>query len=266
MEEIETTPTAEKSLSIIRNWKKYTFEFLMLFLAVFMGFVAENIREGFAEKQQANELAKSFYEELKNDSIAVANRIAGRIKKEHAIKYMIDFFRDSSLTSSSKALSINFLYAISARTPIIFTPRTVVLEQLKGSGSIRYFKSNELQRLVGDLSVAIDYIETRQEYENAIFNNHIEPIMVKHMDYDFQFKLFTVDGGIFDRLTAYEASTEYIPFQLSQIDKVDRQGIMNLLGYYHTNGLFSTRLIPFEQYKNVNAALLKELRKEYRLR
>jgi hypothetical protein len=266
MDEIEHQPEPEKSFSISRNWKKYTFEFLMLFLAVFMGFVAENIREGFAEKQQAIELAKSFYEELKNDSIAVAAKVEGRIKKERALKYMMDFFRDSSLTSSSKTLSVNFIYAITARTPIIFTPRTVVLEQLKGSGSLRYFKNGELQKMVGDLSVAIDYIHVRQDYENTIFYNYIESIMTTHMDFDFQFKLWGAGNGIFDRLTAYETSNEYIPFRLSQVERVNRQAIINVLGYYHTNGLLSTRLIPFEQYRQVNAALLKELRKEYNLK
>src|SRR5688572_4000049 len=127
MNEIEPQDSASKPLSLLKNWKKYTFEFLMLFLAVFLGFVTENVREDFAEKQHSVELAKSFYEELKNDSIAVATRVEGRIRKEQALVYMINFFRDSSLTSSSKTLSVNFIYAITARTPSIFTPRTVVL-------------------------------------------------------------------------------------------------------------------------------------------
>ena len=266
MSESEYQETSSvKSFSISRNWKKYTFEFLMLFLAVFLGFLAENFREDFAEKQQAQALARSFYEELRNDSISIAAKVEGRIKKEQAIKYMINFFRDSSLTSTSKALSVNFLYAIGARTPIIFTPRTVVLEQLKSSGSLRYFKNDELQKLIGDLSVAIDYIQVRQEYENTIFYNYIEPIMTTHMDFNFQFILWGSgnDNGIFERLSAYENNDEYIPFRLSQIEKVNRQAIINVLGYYHTNGLLSTRLIPFGKYREVNTALLKEIRREY---
>ena len=234
----------------------------MLFLAVFLGFVAENFREDFAEKQQAVELAKSFYEELKNDSVAIAAKIQGRIKKETAILYMVDFFRDSSLTSTSKALSLNFVQAMTVRTPIIFTPRTVVFEQLKSSGSLRYFKNKELQKMIGDLSVAIDYIAARQEYENNIFYSHIEPLMVKHMDFTFQRKLFK-DELVFERLAEYEGNDEYIPFKLSQIEKIDRQGIINMLGYYHTNGLKSTRLIPFQQYVKANAAALAVLRAEY---
>lgn len=265
MSEIESQQTAAKPLAIVKNWKKYTFEFLMLFLAVFLGFVAENTREDFAEKQQAIELAKSFYDELKNDSIAVAERVEGRIRKERAIEYMVNFFRDSSLTSSSKELSVNFIWAMTARTPIIFTPRTVVLEQLKSSGSLRYFKNQELQKLIGDLSVAIDYLKARQDVENATFYAYVEPIMTNHMDYDFQFKLWE-GNEIFDRLSVYESGSEYIPFHLSQPEKVDRQKYINVLGYYHTNNIKSTRLIPFKSYVEINTATLRELRKEYKLK
>ncbi|CAD5266993.1 MULTISPECIES: hypothetical protein [unclassified Imperialibacter] len=247
-----------------QRWKKYVFEFVLLFLAVFFGFLADNLREEYFERQQANELAKSFYEELKNDSVTVVAKVAGRIKKEQAIEYMVRFFKDSALTSTSKDLSINFLWATTVRTPVIFTPRTVVLEQLKSSGSLRYFKSRELQKLVGDLSVAIDYLMERQALEASVYHEYIEPIMINHMDYDFQYQLLS--NGIFDRMAEYENSDEYIPFHLSQPEKIDRLDITNALGYYHTNNLKSTRMIPFNTYMDVNAAILLALRKEYSLK
>lgn len=262
MEKSEDRTTRPKGL--IKRWRKYFFEFILIFLAVFLGFLADNIREEYFERQQAVELARSFYEELKNDSIAATLRVEGRIKKEKAIEYMVTFFRDSSLTTSSKDLAVNFLWATTVRTPVIFTPRTVVLEQLKSSGSIRYFKSNELQKLVGDLSIAIDYIIERQAVEASVYQQYIEPIMINHMDYQFQNKLFSV--GIFDRLADFENSDEEIPFQLTQIDKIDRQALINAFSYYHTNNIKSTRMIPFKDYLEVNAALLKALRKEYNLK
>jgi len=262
----ELSPTPKTRFSLSKNWQRYVFEFLLIFLAVFLGFLADNFREEYAERQHAVELAKSFYEELKNDSIAVQAKIEGRIKKEKAVVYMASFFRDSVLTTSSKSLSVNFLYAITARSPIIFTPRTVVLEQIKSSEALRYFKSEELRKLVGDLSVAIDYIAARQEYENAIFYSYMEPIMTAHHDYTFQNKLFENQNTIFERLAQYEASPEYIPFHLSQPEKINRQQMFNSLNYYHTNGLLSTRLIPFKGYVEANAALLRAFRKEYGLK
>lgn len=261
---MDGSPEAPKSSRFLpRYLKKYMFEFVLLFLAVFLGFFADNIREEHSEKQQAYELAMSFYEELKNDSIAAVSKVEGRIKKERAIEYMISFFKDSSLTSASKSLAINFMWATTVRTPVIFTPRTVVLEQLKSSGSIRYFKSSKLHQLVGDLSVAIDYINERQQLEADVYHEYIEPIMVNHMDYEFQRKLFST--GIFDRLSAFETTNEYIPFRLSQPDKINCAAYINALSYYHTNNIKSTRLIPFKAYQEVNALLLNELRHEFRL-
>ena len=263
MEDEPLTPVPPRSY--LENWKKYTFEFLLLFTAVFLGFLADNIREEYSERQQAKELARNFYDELKSDSAIAAGKIAARIKKEKAIEYMVSFFKDSSIHLNSKALAVNFMWATSIRTPIIFTPRTVVLEQLKSSGTLRYFKSEELQTQVGDLSVAIEYLRERQQLEASVYKERIEPIMINHMDFDFQYKLFN-SGGIFDRLTVFESSQEEIPFQLSQPEKIDRKVYVNALSYYHTNNIKSTRLIPFKAYVDVNAALLQTLRKEYGLR
>ena len=54
----------------------------MLFLAVFCGFLAENIREHKVEQQRAKALAKNLYKEIYADSIAVQQKIAIRNKKE----------------------------------------------------------------------------------------------------------------------------------------------------------------------------------------
>ncbi len=252
-----------KTKFFVGNWKKYLFEFSLLFLAVFLGFFADSLREDNSEKKLAYELAKSFYEELLNDSVTVLSKIDGRLKKEKSIDYMITFLKDSSLQASSKSLSINFLWATTVRTPVIFTPRTVVLEQLKSSGSLRYFKNQRLQKLVGDLFVSIEYIHERQELEATVYKEYIQPMMINHMDFEFQRKLFST--GIFDRLANYEDSDEYIPFHLSQPERINRVTYINALSYYQTNNIKSTRMIPFEDYVRVNAALLKELRYEFKL-
>ena len=58
-----------------KNFWHYFFEFFMLFLAVFCGFLAENLREHRIEKDRAIELAKSFYDELKNDSATAVIKV-----------------------------------------------------------------------------------------------------------------------------------------------------------------------------------------------
>jgi hypothetical protein len=43
-----------------KKWTHYFWEFLMLFLAVFCGFMAENIREHKIEQHRAKEFARSY--------------------------------------------------------------------------------------------------------------------------------------------------------------------------------------------------------------
>src|SRR5438046_155941 len=51
-----------------KKWSEYLLEFFMLFLAVFLGFVAENIREHIVEKEKGRQYIESFYEDLKADT------------------------------------------------------------------------------------------------------------------------------------------------------------------------------------------------------
>src|SRR5436190_1122130 len=141
-----------------KKWIHYFWEFLMLFLAVFCGFLAEYQLEHKIEKDRAKELAKSFYEELKTDSANAVVKVQNRIKLEKGMKYLIKYFKSGDLSNVPKEFVLSFEYGINFRSPSLFEPRTVILDQLKNSGSLRYFKNNRLQQLIGDLTVVIKNI------------------------------------------------------------------------------------------------------------
>ena len=50
-----------------KNFKEYFLEFLMIFLAVTMGFIAENLREHFTERSNAREYAHLLVNDLNSD-------------------------------------------------------------------------------------------------------------------------------------------------------------------------------------------------------
>src|SRR3954453_7626218 len=80
---VETNQTSEISKSEIKemevyhhpkvekkNLKEYFLEFLMIFLAVTMGFIAENVREHFAEEKTKSAYLETFeHELLKNKDV-----------------------------------------------------------------------------------------------------------------------------------------------------------------------------------------------------
>ena len=250
-----------------KKWTHYFWEFLMLFLAVFCGFLAEYQLEHKIEKDRAKELAKSFYEELKSDSVNVAAKYQSRIKLETAMRYLMKYFKDSSFTNFSKEFVINFHYGVMFRSPYLFEPRTVVLEQLKNSGSLRYFKSNELQQLIGDISIAIYNINDRQALETSVRAEYINPFVAKHYDYDFDGALSQFEGKtVFDNLNEYEKSDININFQFVNTEIMNRNLFANYISFYTISGLRGTRTLHFQKYISLNAELLKLLRKEYHLK
>lgn len=250
-----------------KRWTHYFWEFLMLFLAVFCGFMAEYQLEHKIERDRAKELAKSLYEELRNDSVIVAEKYEYRIKQENACKYLMTYFKDSPVINVSKTFVINFVNAAALRTPTLFEPRVVILEQLKNSGSLRYFKNSELQKLIGDLSIAIHNINDRQALETSVREDHINPILVAHYDYDF-LEAITKNGAVSatEAIDIYEKNDTVLRFEFKSPEKLDRQKIINSLGLYGFQGIRSTRFFHFQKYMDVNAALLRLLRKEYHLK
>ena len=83
--EVHHHPIAIGSHTSRKKWTHYFWEFLMLFLAVFCGFLAENQREHIIEHQRAKVYATNLYEELKKDtsrlnSVALRHKeIAGKL-------------------------------------------------------------------------------------------------------------------------------------------------------------------------------------------
>ncbi len=249
-----------------KNWKSYFWEFLMLFLAVFCGFLAEYQLEHKIERDRAKELAKSFYHELLNDSLTAGIKVQNRIKQEAALQYMIGYFRDSNLAQVPKEFAVNFEYGISFLSPSQFEPRTVMLDQLRNSGSLRYFKNEEFQNLTGDLTVAIKNIYHRQELEVENRFRYINPIVIKHYDYEFDAALKKEGKNIFEALQDFEKSNTPIPFRLNNLEQVDRKELVSLLFFFRENVVTSTRRTHFQKYIEINTKLLQILRDEYNLK
>ena len=153
----------------------------MLFLAVFCGFLAEYQLEHKIERDRAKELARSLYDELRDDSVNVRLKVKNRLRQETSLKWLMQYFKDSSLHTVSKTFSIHYLYGIHFRTPSVFEARTVVLDQLKNSGSLRYFRNQDLQTAIGDLGVEINKVRSRNDKEYSFVETYLRPFSIKYL-------------------------------------------------------------------------------------
>ena len=61
-----------------KKWAEYIIEFVMLFAAVTLGFLAENIREHNTDKKNTNNSLVTLYKDIQTDSIKVSYAISKR--------------------------------------------------------------------------------------------------------------------------------------------------------------------------------------------
>ena len=248
-----------------KPWKEYLLEGLMIFIAVTMGFFAESLREHITERNSAAELAGSFYAELKRDSVSVQTVQERRLKRDSSLSYLRKYFRDSSITNCSKKFTVNFIYGLEVFSPYVFEPKDGILNQLKNSGSLRYFKNIELQRLTGDLSGAITNIRTRNEYESNYLDLHLLPFLIKHNDMDFFDKVGSrYNLYLFTTAQQYEKSKDVVPFHFNKPGDFDKTESINMLGSYQMI-CYGSSVRQYADYQKLNAQLLQALRKEYNL-
>ena len=116
-----------------KKWKEYILEFLMIFLAVTMGFFAESYREHLVEHKKEKEYIKSMVEDLQYDSSFLAVSINQRIP--YHINWMdstIHLLQSSNLNGKDREVYQAFFLATS--WTYNYHPNERTLSQLHSEG------------------------------------------------------------------------------------------------------------------------------------
>jgi hypothetical protein len=204
-----------------KKFKHYLWEFLMLFLAVFCGFLAENFREHQVEHQREKEYIRSFADDLKKD----INQLDSLMQKRAVRKIQIDSL-NFILKSPDPDLYGKQLYFYSRYLPRPFNyvSYDATILQLKNSGNLRLIRN----RAVIDTILAydreshfIDYIRNREEQ------------LVQRL-FPFMDELF--DPVVFDQMNLYDIEFREPPGnpRLLTKDKKLLQQFMSELHYLKT--------------------------------
>jgi hypothetical protein len=164
------------------GWKHYFFEFLMLFFAVFCGFLAENQREHYIEKKRAKEFAKLLMDDLRFD-IAELNKaekvLNNIITAGDSLARLLSY---NNITKIPGGKLYYYEYWSGWRWNII--SRDATLQQLKSSGALRYISNPALIRkiLSYEESVRVIYM-LQNKYEPEKIQNWNLVQKVFYQDY-----------------------------------------------------------------------------------
>lgn len=250
-----------------KKWKEYITEFFMLFLAVSLGFFAENLREEHVEKEREHELAKSLYAEMKADSIDLEHAINARIRKEYYLNYLYENYTgDSDNDSIQKLNQVAQIIGLTTTSPTIFEPRNAIIHQLESSGMMRYFKDEKIQADLHNIINRAERIRTRLQGESEIHLKFVLPITLKYRNMELVRKFNrddNADKALYVSVDEYLQSKVYYKFPKMVIPANDFNELHKTFEYYRFL-VSSTRRGIFMQYKKNNAELLKDLRAYYK--
>jgi hypothetical protein len=171
--EVHHHPNVEK-----KNFKEYFLEFLMIFLAVTMGFFAESLRENISEKKMMHRYMAQMVENMKFDTTRFSNALQYNKKASlylDSLRYEID-------NAANGNANINQLYYFYIKSRSISTVlfKQAAITQLKNSGNLRLIENKSLANQV--LEYYDRWVIAATTYAGYM-NSHIEELNKSSIDF-----------------------------------------------------------------------------------
>jgi len=123
-----------------KRFKEYFLEFLMIFLAVTLGFFAESLRENISDGNKEHEYMQSLLNDMRTDSLKMEYTIRDNQRKSAGL----DSLMMLSLKDWSNQANRALLYQYKRYTGFysIFKSNDATMLQLKNSGGLRVIKKD----------------------------------------------------------------------------------------------------------------------------
>ena len=236
-----------------KKWTHYFWEFLMLFLAVFAGFLAENQREHLVEHKREKEYMQSLIEDLQTDTANLSREVRRGEVSRTGLENLISFLNNESSKDSAERL-----YKLNSQSgwvvSIDFEDRTS--SQLKNGGNMRLIRNKTVADSIrgywGSIKV-IENINTRLEdmrmkaidISAQIFHN-------KYIQYSDPHHLRNSDISILPGTKLINDDPALLALYSNS-----RQLYLNVLNNCNVN---------MEEAKTEAVSLIEVIKKEYRLK
>lgn len=151
-----------------KRWKSYIWEFLMLFFAVFCGFLAEWKLEHVIENQREREYIHSIVEDVNEDINQTTKLIAVlKVESERLDSLIVELASPKIAQNSNKAFQ---LWSSTAGFPdFIHNDRTI--QQLKSTGALRTIRIKIVSDSIMKYDQMVKMIYVGQDVMNSIGAN-----------------------------------------------------------------------------------------------
>ncbi|HET9745609.1 MAG TPA: hypothetical protein VFP97_07850 [Chitinophagaceae bacterium] len=147
-----------------KKWTHYFWEFLMLFLAVFCGFLAEYTLEHKIEKDRERQFIKSLVDDIKADIAQLNLIIQRRDEKVERLDSLIYLINLPDFADHGNSIYFNAIFT-GRLIDIRFTANNGTLQQLKNSGGLRLIRNRAVVDSIAHYDVSVRNLEILGEQE-----------------------------------------------------------------------------------------------------
>jgi len=170
-----------------KKWKEYLFQFLMLFLAVTLGFLVENKRGHYVEQQREKQFIRSLVNDVIADTVRINTIINQRLAREQRLD-SLTFLVNSD--SSGVQTDLIYFYAVTPARSLAFRfiPNDGTMQQLKNSGAFRLIRNRTVADSIARYDVSV---------RSYLRQGDIEETLIQ--DYRIA-SAFIFDALVFDRI------------------------------------------------------------------
>jgi hypothetical protein len=237
-----------------KKWHHYLWEFLMLFLAVFCGFLAENFREHQVEHQREKQYIKSLFFDLVADTAQLNSIENFRQQRVMEIDSVLVLLKSPQLKEKTSSFYLN---AVFSQYNLKFTSQNGTLSQLKNAGGLRLIRKQNVVDSILHYDTQSQSLSDFEAWERERLNDQTTFSKV-------------VDASVIEKNSVY-TYPEY-PYRyhrpegnppLLSYDKYDLEQLYNR--FQLQKRLHAVTISMCDKLKWIAIALIELLRKEYHL-
>lgn len=173
-----------------KNWKQYFWEFLMLFLAVFCGFLAENIREQSVERHREKQFIQSFIEDLKTDTASIRQILVFRQQKMERMDSLMLLLSSGQIRGHENEL---YFFGRTLIRTATFRSNDRTITQLKSSGSLRLIRNEQAADSMISYQQLVETIMANQE-DDRIERRAVDPLLSRMFNVFVFDKMIALNG------------------------------------------------------------------------
>ncbi len=168
-----------------KPFKEFVLEFIMIFLAVTMGFFAESFREYLGNHEKEEEAVHALAEDIRGDTAAISTSIDINYQIAQACDTLVALLNNYKPVDSINHKLYN--YYIATTTTEVFNPTERTLEQLKNMGSMQLIKNksvaDEIVNYENTIATLKDYVKIYNNYTDKSVTDAAEIFNLHYLKY-----------------------------------------------------------------------------------